>query len=317
MSNVQTVEKPLAVYLSEQKAQIQKALPKHMSSERMVRIFLTEVRKNEKLAKCTSMSLLSAMIQTSQLGLEPGNGLGYAYLIPYGKEATLQIGYKGLMDLARRSGSISSITTHCVYEQDMFEIEYGIEEKFKHVPTRGSRGEIIAAYAVARLKDGGHQLEFMWRDEIDKIKESAQSVINAKKYGKQTPWDTNYDQMAKKTVIRRLCKYLSLSPEFNDAMNINSSSPVKEEADPSSSCNEFGGETFDVNHETGEIVDKDELTSYKKPSLNGKQFGEKISEWSKLINSGATKSEIKELAQEEYTLSYEQYEIINTLGISQ
>jgi len=197
------------------KKQIAMALPKHMTPDRMLRVVLTEMRKNPKLLSCDQASLFAAIVQCSQLGLEPGNSLGHAYLIPYGKECQLQFGFKGLMDLALRSGKVTSVTPRSVHENDVFEIEYGLEEKITHKPAIAGRGEPIGYYAVARFKSGSHQFEYMSKDEINKIRDTCSQA----KY-KDAPWIKYYDAMAKKTVIKQLLKYLPLSVELQQAINL-------------------------------------------------------------------------------------------------
>src|SRR5690606_19283017 len=127
----------LASFLSSpgMKAQIQAALPKHMTPERMARIVTTEIRKNQGLVKCDRNSFLGAVIQCAQLGLEPGNSLGHAYILPYGKQAQLIVGYRGMIDLARRSGQIVSISARTVHEGDEFAYRYGLEESLTHRPS--------------------------------------------------------------------------------------------------------------------------------------------------------------------------------------
>lgn len=203
-------------FFQKQKNQIKAALPSHLTPERMLRVCLTEIRKNERLSMCTPISLIGSIIQTSQLGLEPGNGLGHAYLIPYENkkkgvyECQFMIGYRGMLDLARRSGQISSISAHEIYENDLFEFEYGIEEKLKHIPFRGERGELIGVYAIAKLKGDSYQFEVMWIDEVEKIRKQSRSSNNG-------PWVTHYVEMVRKTAIRRLFKYLPVSVEIQRA----------------------------------------------------------------------------------------------------
>lgn len=211
-------------FLKQNEKQILAALPRHLNSDRLIRIALTELSKVPKLRECTAKSLFGAIIQCSQLGLEPGNALGHAYLIPYDKnkkmgdkwvteatECQFMIGYRGMIDLARRSGQIVSLSAQAVYENDDFEFEYGLNEKLKHIPAKGERGELIAAYAIAHLKGGGHQIEVMFRGDIDKIRARSKCAKNG-------PWVTDYDEMAKKTVVRRLFKYLPISIEMAEAI---------------------------------------------------------------------------------------------------
>lgn len=196
--------------LEQMKKQMALAMPKHISVDRMARIALTEFRKNPKLQECEPLSFLAAVMLCGQLGVEVGP-LGHAYLIPYGRECTFILGYKGMIDLARRSGQIISLTAHTVYENDKFNYAYGLDDKVEHVPALNDRGKLIAVYAIAKLKGGGHQFEVLSKEEIDKIRETSK----AKNSG---PWVGHYDEMAKKTAIRRLFKYLPVSIEMQKAM---------------------------------------------------------------------------------------------------
>lgn len=209
-------QQPMTVQglLESQKKQIALALPSHMKPDRMLRIALTEIRKNPALGECDPLSFLGAIIQSAQLGLEPGNALGHAYLVPYWnkkkgiREVQLIPGYRGFIDLARRSGQIMSISARVVHENDLFEYEYGLEEKLKHVPAKEDAGELVSAYAVAKLKDGGYQFEIMSRDQIDAISTGTEI------------WRQHYDEMARKTVVRRLFKYLPVSIELAHAFEL-------------------------------------------------------------------------------------------------
>lgn len=200
----------VAQLLKEQKVQIEAALPRHLSSERMTRIALTELRKNPDLQFCCPVSFLGAIIQAAQLGLEPGDALGHCHLVPFNnyktgkKLVSLIIGYRGFIDLARRSGQIRSISARAVYENDTFEVSYGLRENITHIPANGERGELTHVYAVAQLKDGGVQFELMSKHEVDKVKKNTNFWIN------------HYNEMARKTVIRRLFKYLPVSIEYAD-----------------------------------------------------------------------------------------------------
>lgn len=191
---------------------IEAALPEHMTPDRMAKIALIEIRKNNKLSQCNPNSLFGAIIQSSQLGLEIGSGLGHAYLVPFNNkkqkrtDIQLIIGYRGMTELARRSGQVISLQAHTVYEADEFELSYGLDERLHHIPTRhANKGEMIGAYAVAKLVGGGHQIKMMWKHEIDKVKKDSD------------PWKFHYDEMAKKTVIRQLFKFLPISVEVQRA----------------------------------------------------------------------------------------------------
>ena len=191
---------------------IQKALPSVLTPERFTRIVLTVIGNNPKLASCEPSSFAGAMMQAAQLGLEPNTPLGQAYLIPYGNRCQFQLGYKGLIDLAYRSGEITDISAHEVHENDTFEYELGLEPKLKHVPARTDRGAVILYYAVFHTKSGGYGFEVMSIEDIKAhAKQFSQSVNNG-------PWVTNFDEMAKKTVIKKCLKYAPIKTEFMRAI---------------------------------------------------------------------------------------------------
>ena len=192
--------------------EIDKVLPKHIKSDHLLRVALTEIRKNPKLLECSSQSLLGALMLAAQLGLEPGI-LGHAYLIPYynsktrSTEVQFQIGYKGYIDLVRRSGELQTLDVHEVCRNDVFEYEYGLTPKLMHRPALENRGDPYCYYAIAKLKDGGFSYLVMSVQDIEKFRKRSKSPD----YG---PWVTDYDAMAKKTVIKQLAKYLPLSTEI-------------------------------------------------------------------------------------------------------
>lgn len=216
--------KTLADFFEANKASISAALPRHLTADRIMKVALHAVRTTPKLQECSVESLFGAVVQCSTLGLEPNSVLGHAYLIPFRNrranttEVQIVVGYKGLIDLARRSGQIKSISARAVYEKDDFTPVFGTEDSLQHKPyLDGDRGEIIAFYAVAQFKDGGYQFELMSRYEVDLIKESSQGYQSAKRFGKDHPWMSHYEAMGRKTVIRRLSKYLPLSVEMATA----------------------------------------------------------------------------------------------------
>ncbi len=211
--------------------QIKAALPRHMTAERMARIATTEMRKVPKLAQCDPMSFLGAVIQCAQLGLEPGNALGHAYILPFEKrakvggqwrtervEAQVIIGYRGMIDLARRSGQIVSIDARAVYEGDKFNCQLGLDAKLEHEPdwqnpNRAVPDKLRFVYAVAKLKDGGIQFDIMSRAEVEGVRARSKAAESG-------PWVTDYSAMALKTVVRRLFKFLPVSIEIQQAVGI-------------------------------------------------------------------------------------------------
>lgn len=201
--------------LTKMGGQIQKALPSMVSSERFQRVALTAFSNNTKLQQCDPMSFIAAMMQSAQLGLEPNTPLGQAYLIPYEKQVQFQIGYKGLLELAQRSGKIKTLYAHEVRENDTFDIDYGLNQTLTHKPLlKGDRGEVIGYYAVYHLDTGGNSFIFMTKDEV---------LEHAKRFSKtynSGPWQTDFDAMAKKTVIKQLLKYAPLSIELQKATSM-------------------------------------------------------------------------------------------------
>lgn len=200
------------------KGELERALPKHMTADRLARVALTECRKTPKLLQCKPESLFGAVIQCAQLGLEPGGALGHAYLIPFGQEVQFIVGYRGMIDLARRSGQIESLNAVAVYEGDKFECKLGLNPDIQHEPDwdnpdRENPEKLKFVYAVAKLKDGGTQFEVMSRKGVDMIRTRSKS-------GNNGPWKSDYVAMALKTVIRRLFKYLPVSIEMQKASNI-------------------------------------------------------------------------------------------------
>ncbi|MDF0750334.1 recombination protein RecT [Marinobacter sp. 71-i] len=257
-------------------AELSLALPKHMTPDRLARIALTEFRKTPKLAQCEPKSFLGAVIQCAQLGLEPGNSLGHAYILPFdrrenvngkwqtvGTDAQLIIGYRGMIDLARRSGQIMSLQAHAVYEGDHFDFAYGLDERLSHIPTSDieKRGGLIAVYAVAKLVGGGHQIEVMWRSDVEQIQKQS-------KAGNNGPWKTHFEEMAKKTVIRRLFKYLPVSVEIQRATMLDENAESGAQ-DNRGFYGEATGDVFDGEYEQQSDAKKAE--SANQPEAQGEE----------------------------------------------
>ena len=194
------------------------------------------------------------MMTAAQLGLEPNTPLGQAYLIPFRNKGTLecqfQLGYKGLIDLAYRSGQITVIQAHTVYENDEFHYEFGLDPQLKHVPAEGDRGEPIFFYAVFKTKDGGFGFEVMSADEVR---------AHAKKYSQAfssdySPWKTNFEEMAKKTVLKKALKYAPLKTDF--VRGLSTDETVKTELSDdmfSVPAQVIDTEVMEVDPETGEV----------------------------------------------------------------
>ena len=178
--------------------EIKKALPSVVTPERFIRMALSALNTTPKLQECTKMSFLAALMNAAQLGLEPNTSLGQAYLIPYRHngilECQFQIGYRGMMDL--------------VYRNEMVQLI--------HKPVLKERGTLQMVYAMFRLQNGGFGFEVMSKEEIDLYARRYSQGIDSN----YSPWKTNYEEMAKKTVIKRVLKYAPLIIDFVRVMTV-------------------------------------------------------------------------------------------------
>jgi recombination protein RecT len=197
--------------------QIARALPSQIKPERFTRICQSVLIGNDKLASCKPESFIGAMLAVAQTGLEPNTPLGQAYLIPYGNKVQLQIGYQGLIELCYRSGKISMIDAQEVYEHDVFEYEYGLNPRLIHKPALTNRGNVIAYYAVYKSSDGvGFGFQVMSREDAENHAQRYSVAYKSDKNYKtsKSPWSTDFDAMAKKTVLKKLLKYAPKSIEL-------------------------------------------------------------------------------------------------------
>lgn len=218
----------IKTFFDSNKSAILQALPRHLDIDRVLRVALTELRNNPKLLECDKTSIFSCLINASMLGLEIGNGLGHAYIVPFfnGKnkrwDGQLIIGYRGMIDLARRSGQVISITAQVVYDNDFFEFEYGLNPKLRHIPNFEShdKAKLIGAYAVAKLKHDGEQFVFIPKHKIEETRAKVLSKIKNQNMKEYSPWTTSFDEMAKKTAVRALFKYLPVSIEIQRAISL-------------------------------------------------------------------------------------------------
>jgi recombination protein RecT len=265
-------------FFESQKATLAAVLPRHVSPDRMLKIALGALRTTPKLMDCTVESLMGAVVQCSQLGLEPNTPLGHAYLIPFEKkkkqgndwvvdkvETQIVIGYKGLIDLARRSGQVISISAHAVHANDHFDYAFGLDERLEHRPARSNRGPVTDFYAVAKLVGGGHAFDVMSAEEVNEIRNASQNYKFARDKSK-TVWGQHYEEMGRKTVLRRLFKYLPVSIELASASALDEIGAVgKSQAldtvldgdyitPADDDQDDFDGET--TNQSTGEITDQ-------------------------------------------------------------
>lgn len=234
--------------------EIKKSLPATITPERFTRIVLSAISTTPQLAACTPKSFLGAMMTAAQLGMEVNTPLGQCYLIPYKNhgvdEVQFQLGYKGLMDLAYRSGEVQTVSAQTVYENDEFEYELGLEPKLVHKPARENRGAPVYYYAIFRTKSGGYSFEVMSIADIiahrDKFSKAANKGFS--------PWSGNFDEMAKKTVLKRVLKYAPMATDFHRAASADETIKT-----------EISDDMFSVPDETiqGELVEEPETKETK------------------------------------------------------
>ena len=198
------------------KVSIARVLPKHLSPDRMARIAITAITRTPKLADCDQASFFRCLMDLSQWGLEPDGR--QAHLIPFNNrkrgvvECQLIVDYKGLVELVMRTGKVSSIHADVVCENDVFDYDRG--EIVRHtIDFKQPRGEVYAAYALIRFKDGSEKCEVMSKEDIEAIR-------NRSRAGRSGPWVTDWNEMAKKTAFRRVSKWVSLSAEIRDAIAV-------------------------------------------------------------------------------------------------
>ena len=245
----------MKAYITRMKGEIAKALPSVMTPERFTRIVTSAISTTPQLAQTTPQSFLGAMMTAAQLGLEPNTPLGQAYLLPYKNhgrlECQFQLGYKGLIDLAYRSGQVTIIQAHEVRENDEFSYSFGLEPTLHHVPARSDRGQVVCYYAMFRTKDGGFGFEVMSREDVE-----AHARKYSKSYGDSfSPWSTNFDEMAKKTVLKKCLKYAPLKSDFVRAAA--SDETIKTEIAEDMADVPPVEIAYTVDEETGEVMEPD------------------------------------------------------------
>jgi recombination protein RecT len=242
--------------------QLRLALPSAgITPERLARIALTEVRRNPKLADCSIESLMSATMSCAMYGLEPGP-MGFCFIIPYGKEASFQTGYKGLLQLAWKSEMLESVQAGAVYPGDGFKYSRGIPLILSHEPSDEFPEDDTTyshVYGVVGVKGGGHICECWTRAQVIKHRDQfSQAYRNAEKYKKyNSPWHTSEVSMAKKSVLIQALKLAPMSTQLASLVAMEQSSsvgvPLDVEIDLASVAEEIGAEP--VNVDTGEVGD--------------------------------------------------------------
>ena len=255
-------QKTLQTYIKSMEGEIAKALPSVITPERFTRMVLSAISSNKDLANVEPKSFLGAMMQAAQLGLEPNTPLGQAYIIPYENhgvpKAQFQLGYKGMIDLAYRSGEVSIVDAQVVYENDDFSYELGLDPKLHHVPALKDRGDATMVYAMFRTKSGGFGFQVMSMDDVRKHASRFSKAYSSS----YSPWTTNFEEMAKKTVMKKALKYAPLKSDFARGMSADETVKTQISADMYEVQDEadYTDVPFvDVDDSTGEVLEPDSL----------------------------------------------------------
>lgn len=224
LAEIPTNENRFPALLERAKTEIERALPKHLNAERMARIALTAFRRNPALGNCDPKSVLAAVIQASQLGLEPDT-LGRSYLIPYGRECQFIPGWKGLVDLVHRKNSGISVWTGAVFAGDILEYGIGDSPYILHKPTgECDPAKLSHVYAVARIKAVKFPIVEVWTlDRVNKHRDRYNKV------GKRHYSFSHPEMYARKVVLLQLLKYLPASPELAAAIDLNDQAELGEQ----------------------------------------------------------------------------------------
>jgi phage RecT family recombinase len=197
------------------KTELARALPNTLKPDRMVRLALTMLKKNSALLACDPTSVMACVVETAQLGLEPEGVLGHAYLVPFGGVCTLIVGYRGFMHLMYQGGAYQQIGAEIVRLKDKFGRTLGTRRELIHepaaIPKEDGPEHWRGAYAYTVNLTGHYHFHYMEREEIEKARNRSKSWQKFKKEGKATPWQTDAEEMYKKTPIRRIAKYSQTS----------------------------------------------------------------------------------------------------------
>lgn len=207
-------QKDVQQVLAKYSDQMMAVLPKHLTSERMIAMAATEITRNPAIAGCSTASLVGAVLQASILGFEPVAALGYCYFVPYGKDVQFQIGYKGMLALARNCKGVKTVYAEVVRESDKFVYTLGLHRDLIHEPSGDLNSPITHVYAVAEFENGGNQFIVLSKAEVERLRKRSPMQAN----GPKGAWATDYDAMAKAKALKQLAKYLPLS--INDRANI-------------------------------------------------------------------------------------------------
>lgn len=251
--------------LKSMEGEIKNALPSYLPVEKFIRTALTAINSNPKLASCSQESLLAAIMNSAQLGLEFNTPLGEAYLIPYGNKVNFQLGYQGLLKLAYNTGQFKRITAREVRENEDFDINYGTGE-ISHKPClTGDSGDVIGYYAIYQTKDGGQDVFYFSKTDAERYGRTFSQSYNS------GPWKTNFDAMAKKSALIQVLKY---APKAIESQTLVQATNFDNANFEKTSKAESGERVYQVDYEIeSEVVEEEEKEA---PANVDKETGEVI-----------------------------------------
>jgi len=260
--------------LDQMKPAIARALPKHLTPERMIQMAVTLIVQNPAIAKCSTASIIGAVMQASILGFKPVAALGHCYFVPYGKDVQFQIGYKGYIDLSRRSGELKEVYAEVVREGDTFIQKKGLHRDLIHEPDSRQDGELTHVYAVAHYMNGGYNFIVLTKKDVEKLRmRSPMQGLKAK-----GTWEKDTEAMWRAKAIKQLSKYMPLSDEFQKAVvsdeavltpetfSADGTGVKEEELNYELTPVEDQGAAEVVDEGTGEITPKEEPVVKEKPA---------------------------------------------------
>jgi recombination protein RecT len=212
-------------YLKQRSSGVKALAAAHLSPERLIKMVLFCVSRTPKLMECTMESILRSMLQCAELNLDLSPALGEAYLVPYKGVCQLITGYQGLITLAHRAGFVNDVEAREVYDGDVFEYEYGLNRKLKHIPgdNSGDVEKLTHAYCIVYLSNGEKKCDVMSKRDIERIRARSAS-------GSSGPWVTDTAEMWKKTATRRTLKYVPKSSEMSKALSLDDYADTQDES---------------------------------------------------------------------------------------
>ena len=232
------------------KPQIERALPKHVTAERLARVMLTAIRNNPRLQQAEAVSLMASIMTAAQLGLEANTPLGQCWIIPYKNnktgryEAQFQMGYQGLVELCYRTDKYKVIDAYAVDEADNFEYEFGTNGYVKHRPADKPTGKIVYYYAYYKIVNGGENFKVWSRDKVYQhaVRYSKSWDKKENKFFFGSAWAENFDSMALVPVIKNVLKVAPKSIELSTAMRNDNQTLSFNPDDPDLTINTIDGD---------------------------------------------------------------------------